>query len=792
MTATGNARPEERPEDRVKRIQCDVTVAGGGIAGICAALAAAREGVRVVLVNDRSVLGGNASSEIGISMNGASHLGLNAAIYAREGGLVEEMRLRMAAYNEGGGYEKPALLDAVYFDMVYEEEKITLLLNTSIYTCQMEKDRICLAYARHHTSNVVYELESPYYIDATGNGVLAYEAGCSFSMGREGAGEYQERKAPREPDAYTMGNTFYFETVDCGHAVTYVPPAFARKVEEMPFLKEIHKPGNHRGLSVKGAHWSFEYGGQLDVVYDSEEIDLELRRLVYGIWDYIKNSGKYPEAATYALKRIHSRSGARESRRFHGDYMLTQNDIEEKRAFEDGVCMGGWPMDVHAPLGIYDRDPATEFIPVTGVYEIPFRCLYSREVENLLFAGRNVSVTHIALGSTRVMATCGCMGQAVGTAAALCRELGISPRTLYREQIQLLRERLAHRDQTIIGWHGPDDMAGRFTVEADREKSFENREVAFCSRLERDLALALMLETEKLDSLMVWVENLSGEDTVLVCRILEGDHRETFLPARCQKEIRKTVEAGKRGWIPLQVEARRGADGKVYLAFAANGVLALGMGRVRPVGAVTMGLYPKDCRDAGSQAPAHLQQGCCPSGHSLDHPAGTSAWRSACANHDSVPLDPATGYLYLDHRYHRQENIAFCNLQPAQRLYAPWKALSPCKRPYGEPNLWLGQGSYPWTMTLTAREPVQGSFLAVTFDTDLTVEPLSRLPECLARDVDIRVSYLGEQESRTIRIRDNWRRQVVMALEEKQVTGITITVLGSWGGEAGIYGVELW
>ena len=301
-----------------------------------------------------------------------------------------------------------------------------------------------------------------------------------------------------------------------------------------------------------------------------------------------------------------------------------------------------------------------------------------------------------------------------------------------------------------------------------------------------------MLETEKLDSLMVWVENLSGEDTVLVCRILEGDHRETFLPARCQKEIRKTVEAGKRGWIPLQVEARRGADGKVYLAFAANSVLALGMGRVRPVGAVTMGLYPKDCRDAGSQAPVHLQQGCCPSGHSLDHPAGTSAWSSACANHDSVPLDPATGYLYLDHRYHRQENIAFCNLQPAQRLYAPWKALSPCKRPYGEPNLWQGQGPYPWTMTLTAREPVQGSFLAVTFDTDLTVEPLSRLPECLARDVDIRVSYLGEQEPRTIRIRDNWRRQVVMALEEKQVTGITITVLGSWGGEAGIYGVELW
>lgn len=749
-----------RWEDRVKRIRCDVTVAGGGIAGICAALAAAREGARVVLLNDRSVLGGNASSEIGIPMNGASHLGLNAAVYAREGGLVEEMRLRMAAYNEGGGYEKPALLDAVYFDMVYEEENITLLLNTSLYGCLVNHGRICLAYARHHVSNVVYELESPYYIDATGNGSLAFEAGCSYSMGREGKTEYQERKAPGEPDAYTMGNTIYFETVDCGHTVTYVPPAFARKVEEMPFLKDIHKPGNHRGLSVKGAHWSLEYGGQLDVVYDSEEIDLELRRLVYGIWDYIKNSGKYPEADCYAIKRVYSRSGARESRRFHGDYLLTQKDIEEKREFEDGVCMGGWPMDVHAPLGIYDTAPATEFIPVTGVYDIPFRCLYSKEIGNLLFAGRNVSVTHIALGSTRVMATCGCMGQAVGTAAALCGELGMDPGILCREQIHQLRKRLVRRDQTIVGWHGSNSMAGKFEAWADREKCFENREVTFCHRLEEDLALGLMLETDKLESLMVWVENLAGEDTELVCRILEGDCRETFLPARCQKEIRKVVDAGMQGWLPLQVNARRGADGKVYLAFATNGFLALGMGKVRPVGAVTFRMYP---------------EGSC----------GT-------CNHDSIPLDPGSGYLYLDHRYHRQENIAFCNLQPIQKLYAPWKTLSPYKRPYGEPNLWLGQGPYPWTITFRAREPVKGSFFAVTFDTDLTVEPLPRLPECLVRDVDIQVVYGGEQDPWKRQIRDNWRRQVRIPLEGKEVVEIAITILGSWGGEAGIYGVELW
>ncbi len=771
---TENDSEKELKRDRQKgvsrRLCSDVTVAGAGLAGICAAVAAAREGLSVILVNDRSVPGGNASSEIGISINGASHLGLNPAIYAREGGLAEEIRMRMLEYNRGGGYDRAALTDAVLFDMIYQEAGITLLLNTGIYECEKEGNRITLCRGRHSISNLVYEMESKFYIDATGNGELAYQAGASFRMGREGRAEYGEQKAPISADAYTMGNTFYFETRDCGHEVTYTPPAFAGKVEEMDFIRNIDKPGNHRALSAKGAHWSFEYGGQRNVVYDSEEIDLELRRLVFGIWDYVKNSGRYPEAKNYVLKRVYARSGARESRRFLGDYVLTENDIEEKRDFPDAVCIGGWPMDVHAPLGIYDPGPATEFIPVTGIYNIPFRCLYSKDMENLMMAGRNISATHVALGSTRVMATCACMGQAVGTAARCCMDLGITPAALGEYHPHLLREKLARADQTVAGLKELSSLMENFRASASGEKCFENDSITVKRRLDRAYGLALMLATEHLDSLQLWVENVSGQAAKLEFQVLEGTHRETFLPERLVKTAEQTVEAGFRGWLRLDLNADRGQDGKIYLILKPNPDLWVGMTSAELPGAVTLRLYP---------------EGTC----------------GEC-NHDSVPLNPESGYLYLDHRYNRWENMAFRGIFPPQRVFAPEMALTPYTRPYGMSNLWIGSGAYPRTLTLTAEHPVDAEHLAVTFDTDLRSEPLSELPGCLVRDFDVTV-WMEESPLRKEgisrknvifreEVRDNCRRQVRFLIKGKKIGKIEITIHRSWGGDAGIYGVNLW
>lgn len=741
----------------MKKMYFDITISGGGIAGICAAVTAARKGLKALLINDRAVLGGNASSEIGVTISGASHHGLNPAIYAKEGGLIEEIRLRMSKYAMDGGYDKYALLDAVFFDLFYENKNLTLLLNTSVYSCEVKNKKITRLFARHHISNEVYDIESKIYIDATGNGTLAYEAGCCYRMGREGKDEYGEFWAPDKADNYTMGNTFYFETYDCGHEVTFTPPAFAYKVENMDFIKEIHNPKNYRSITVKGAHWSFEYGGQVDVIYQSEEIDLELRKLIFGIWDYIKNSGNYPEAKTYVLKRIYTKSGARESRRFLGDYLLTENDIENKINFKDAVCIGGWPMDIHAPLGIYDAAPATNFVPVTGLYGIPMRSLYTKDIDNLMLAGRNISASHIALGSARVMATCGAMGQAVATAAKYCIEKKLSPREVTENYKQELQRTLAEDDQTMIGIHSINPVMQNFTASATSEKSYENIRGTGFMRLDRDYGIAWMLETEQLKSVKIRVKNSSGEAKILTYKILTGTHKETFLPEKIARTGEAIIPENHEGWFPLKVDADRGRDGKLYLVFTKNEDLFLGIAGDRPIGAITLRMYPPD--------------------------------NCAECNHDSVPLNRNTGYLYLDHRYERNRNILFKDMVPQQRLFAPEMALSPYTRPYVIPNLWIGEGRFPQTLTLTAKKPVDADKIALVFDSFLENDSTEKLPECLVKGYELRIYYKNGVITRNIK--DNWKRYEVHEINAEGIVKIEVTIVSSWGAEAGIYGVNL-
>ncbi len=741
----------------MKKMHFDITVAGGGIAGICAAVTAARQGQKVLLVNDRPVLGGNASSEIGITISGASHHGLNPAIYAKEGGLVEEIRLRMSKYAMGGGYDKYALLDAVLFDLCYENTNLSLLLNTSVYSCEVENKKISSLFARHHISNEVYDIESNIYIDATGNGTLAYEAGCSFRMGREGKDQHGEFWAPDNADRYTMGNTFYFETYDCGHEVTYVPPGFAHKVDAMDFIKDIHNPKKYRSITVKGAHWSFEYGGQVDVIYQSEEIDLELRKLIFGIWDYIKNSGKYPEAKNYVLKRIYTKSGARESRRFLGDYILTENDIENKIGFEDAVCIGGWPMDIHAPLGIYDSLPATNFVPVTGIYNIPMRSLYTKDIDNLMLAGRDISATHIALGSTRVMATCGAMGQAVATAAKLCIEKELSPREVTADYGRELQKILAGEDQTIIGVPNISPVMANFAVTATSEKSYENVNGVDYMLLDRDYAIAWMLETEQLISVSIKIRNSSKEAKILTYKILTGVHKETFIPEEVVKEERVIIPENHEGWLEIPINSSRGKDGKLYLSFIKNEALSLGIAEDGPIGAITLRMYSQDNTEE--------------------------------CNHDSVPLKAATGYCFLDHRYEKNRNILFKDMVPEQRLFAPAMAVSPYTRPYGVPNLWIGEGDFPHTLTLTAKEPVNADKLVLTFDSYLENDNTDKLPGCLVRDYELKVYCRNGVITKNIK--DNWKRYAVHEINAAGIEKIEIKLNSSWGAEAGIYGVDL-
>lgn len=427
--------------------QVDIVVTGGGLAGVCASLAAARQGMKVVLVQDRPVLGGNASSEVRLWILGAtSHMGNNNR-WAREGGIVDELLVENTYRNKEGN---PLIFDTILLEKVIEEKNITLLLNTAVYEVVMrDKATISSLKAFCSQSQTKYELTAEQFIDASGDGITAFLAGAAFRMGAESKHEFGELFAPSQSYGELLGHSIYFYTKDLGFPVQYTAPSFA--------LKDITSIPRYRSFNAKDQGcklWWIEYGGRLDTVHDTEKIKWELWKIVYGVWDHIKNSGEFPEAANLTLEWVGTIPGKRESRRFEGDYMLCQQDIIEQRMAIDPIAFGGWSIDLHPADGVFSELPGCNQWHSKGIYPIPYRSVYSKNINNLFLAGRIISASHVAFGSSRVMATGAAVGQAVGTAAAICIQQHLNPRALGQpHEIQQLQQTLLTSGVFLPGVH---------------------------------------------------------------------------------------------------------------------------------------------------------------------------------------------------------------------------------------------------------------------------------------------------------------------------------------------------
>jgi hypothetical protein len=398
----------------------DVCVIGGGMAGLCAAIASARNGARTALVHDRPVLGGNASSEVRMWICGAR--GKNN----KEAGILEEIQLDNLYQNHALNY---SVWDSVLYGKARFEPGLTLFLNCSCLDARMQANRIAGITAWQLTSQTMHKIRARQFIDCSGDSILAGVTPAEFRTGREARAEFDEDIQPAEADQKTMGNSLLIQVRHTDSPQTFVPPRWAYK-----FTRPEDFP--HRMNGVNGSNfWWIEVGGLDNTIRDAERIHDELMKVVYGAWDYIKNHAPEREkAANWAIEWIGSLPGKRENRRYVGDHILSQNEVRAGGAFEDIVAYGGWPMDDHHPAGIFYPGPPTIFHAAPSPFGIPYRCLYSRNIENLLFAGRNISVTHAVLSSTRVMGTCALLGQAVGTAAALCIRHTCAPRDLSRGQ----------------------------------------------------------------------------------------------------------------------------------------------------------------------------------------------------------------------------------------------------------------------------------------------------------------------------------------------------------------------
>ena len=431
-----------------KKIECDVLVAGGGLAGVNAAIAAARAGAKVVLVQDRSRLGGNSSSEIKMHPLGMHHG--NSGF--REGGIMEEILLENLMYNPQKEWE---VWDLLLYDKVVGEKNITLFLDTDLCGAETSGDKIKTAFARCDTSRTFYEISAKIFIDATGDSRLAAEAGATLFDGRDTPETYGESFSGYDPQGTHQGSSILFTSRDFGKPMPFKAPSWARKIT----AENI----KHRGVNPKRLEYGFwwvELGGDMNAIADSEKLRFELLRLVLGAWDYVKNSGKFPEAENRAITSIGMVPGRRDTFRVKGEYIFKEQDILGGwKDLKDAIGCGGWSMDDHPKEG-FDavNRPACRQIRKAHYYNIPFGSLISADFKNLMMAGRNISCSHVAFTSTRVMLTSATVGHAAGTAAAMSALKNKTPREI-RNTPKLLKElqqTLLRNNQAIVGVKNED------------------------------------------------------------------------------------------------------------------------------------------------------------------------------------------------------------------------------------------------------------------------------------------------------------------------------------------------
>ncbi|MGJ8641605.1 MAG: FAD-dependent oxidoreductase [Opitutaceae bacterium] len=445
----------------------DVIVVGAGVAGINAAISSARTGAKTALIQDRPMIGGNNSLELGVVVSGPADHGKPNA---RESGLNEEIG-RERAYHFHGKWSQGAEIVAA------KEENLTIFLNTHVNEVERDGHRIKAVKAFDMLDGSRTRYTAKQFIDCTGDGWLGFYAGAEYRIGREARSEFNESHAPEVADNVTMsgclmtGHTLNYNTKKMKEPQPYTGPEWLWDLR--PNGKNLEARNDFEGSHTYGRWWH-ENNNLVDDLWDPEYARDQLLVLNLSYWNWIKNYSKLKDdASLYKMTILPIGNAKRETRRLVGDHILTQQDVLAPTQFEDRVATGGWSLDIHHPEGIFSETGPFDFNTYAPVNPLPFRILYSNNIDNLLFAGRQISTTHTAMGNTRVQGTTGVLGQAVGTAAAMCVEKGIDPRGLYEKHIVELQQQLIKDDQYIVGLTNEDanDLARAATVTATSEKS---------------------------------------------------------------------------------------------------------------------------------------------------------------------------------------------------------------------------------------------------------------------------------------------------------------------------------
>lgn len=554
----------------------DLVVIGGGLAGVSAAVSAARLGCYVGLVQDRPVLGGNSSSEIRVPIGGACDFNPGS----RETGVIEELFNTDRSKNHDPIWAGTmnSNWDLVIYNIVKKEKRIKLYLNTvakDVILSNNDKQKIKKVKCYQVGTEKEIILESKIFIDATGDGSIAFKAGADTRMGREPKEEFNEMLAPEKGDKFTQGSSLLFRAKDIGKKVPFEPPDWVQD------FKDDNELCYRNHNDIKSGYWWIEVGNPpFNTISDNDKIYKELLRQLLGVWNHIKNYGDHG-ADNMVLDWVGSVPGKRESRRIIGDYILNENDIKESKLFKDRVAYGGWFLDIHTPGGILKKkEPPESTFKDHGeelekkhvtVYSIPFRALYSKDIKNLLMAGRQISVTHVALGSTRLMATCATTGQAVGTASYLCKKYNISPREVYREHLKELQQLLLKQDCYIpqIENEDPEDIARKAKVTASSSSvlKFKNGKVAkiyqpphqnyvSVSNLEKERAQLFPVTSGYIDFIELFLESKISRSEKVEIGLRKAKNIRDFSNAKNITTYRAQISPNGSSWVRFDIKQK--------------------------------------------------------------------------------------------------------------------------------------------------------------------------------------------------------------------------------------------
>lgn len=727
----------------------DIVVVGGGLAGFAAAVSAARLGVSVALVHNRPVLGGNSSSEVRVPVGGACDFNP----WARESGILEEFFLTERTRDPRRIWlgETPSLWDLTLYEMAKAEPNLTLHLNTSADSVSRDNQGKIRAVGCSTQGNEArFEVTGTLFIDATGDAFVAAAAGAEYRFGREGREEFGEQLAPPAPDDKVMGSSLLFHAEDAGVPVPFVAP------EGTPDYVHDRDIAYRTHDDVRAGYWWIEVGNPpYNTVRDNELVRDELYRQLLAVWNHVKNRGEHG-AANLHIDFVGAVPGKRESRRIVGDHIMTQHDIQRDARFHDAVAYGGWFCDLHVMGGILTRgeppepsfDNNLEEVDRRQMYtySIPLRSLYSRSIENLMMAGRDISVSHVALGSTRLMATCAVIGQAAGTAAALCIRHGVRPRELAAEHAAELQQQLLRDDCYIPGVRNEDpfDRARHAEVTASSSaglrfppgmiaEEYEHpKQRSFpCTGLETERAQLFPCSDGRLTSFEVELQSTIDAEAVVRIRVYRAPSLTGFSESELLFETTAAVAAESKGFLPIACNLRTDPGSLLWISLR-------------------------------SQAGVHWL-------YSFEPPTGSVSASRIVRN-----WKPQKGSYSL-------------RLEPESRPYQCSNLLSGVSRPETWTNIWVSDPgrALPAWVEYSFRDVEEIDTVYLTFDTNvnlahMSVPGLYRAPECV-RDYRLEIltesgKWIGAAEAT-----GNYQRRRVHRFARTRARAIRLAVLATNG-----------